>query len=1329
LIVVSLTCFVSVVATEPSSFSPTTTDESIISSDLPVDAASRSLALLLLLLNIDGEDDDDNNDNDNNDNDKDDTDIDDIYESEEEIIPQTHLINTDDDNYKNTCNKNNIGNNDDDDGDNNDNDKYHPFLVICTVDGDILVLNALDGSLICSFNSGIPLVGPSEPLNDDDDDEDHDHDHDNNHEDADDERDDEDYYQRRIVPGLDGQLYVTASDGFLKPLEITVLDVLANPVKTCKSKSNNNNNNDHDDSDSDGGDSTTNKSDKDNNNNDNTNDDNNSNYDNNDDHNSIECGIVTATKSTSLFALDATSGTLVWHQHPNGTTLKMDYNDDDDDIDINKNDEDIDIGFSSTRRRRKKRQKQKRKKESQTKTTVLLQREDVIVQQISTDTGASVWNVTLGTLQALEFGGDNGGGRQGGSTSQGRGSMDDEYNNQLPSSPTNNNERGLLPTGEETENNGNNNEHNNDNNNNLLSTKLPNVIFSEDGTSLTAVHPSSGNNKVMWSREFPTIVASVFGLNGKSWEPLTVLDEHETAPLLPETDIDNNDLSLELALINQSNNNDDDREFINSFHTDLLINHGGRGDRDRLFQNAIRQHRRRQQSPPLLPSFSSSKSTMLIGGNDNDYYDDGLYYLSPYHHRNNYQLQLPSPTDYDQDARRFFCLFPNSLCLSMGTQGLFLRWPLLLLAAICVATIAIVAYRRFYEQEIKKNEKKTKLSKRWSELTAASMHSRISRNSRTSRVSFLDDDGSNHQVHSADNVDLYGDFDSSDKFDNHTPLRSPRPHRRPRRNSIAISSPVVPANDLINNAIATGDKKQNNNNDININIVSTNGLIRSSSMPGNMDQHQRMSMVQMTPVNLNNERISPYGSPKVAGIAAIASPPAMLPLEAQSSHGVGLIDGTIPLIQYTRYASEFEEIGALGKGGFGSVFQCRNALDKRDYAIKKVLIRCDSKLPQIEFSRRLKRTLREVKSLASLDHSNIVRYYTAWLELEQANHNDDSHSVVGPCSDYYLMSPSFVNDFSETRSPTWKKNILTNPFGSGGGLPSVLDHSFSSSRDDERVIPGIPEALDDYGFVFDRSEGEKPCTNPDVRKVEAAIDQSTSKTDALSPNTNRLNYGVAFQSFRSSQSSVEESTVGWSRESLNQSEATGEDNKSKSKSATKESATAVETSTSQRYMLYIQMQFCSQKTLADFLSNEEARKGPSGSSIGGVDIPYALNLFLQTCQGVKHVHTQGLIHRDLKPNNVFIDDTGAVKVGDFGLSRESSDNSSGAEAEPVMTGSENYGYNGDITAGVGTRSYASPEQMKGGSDYDSSTDIYSLGIILFELCFPMYTVSASIWTE
>ena len=88
-----------------------------------------------------------------------------------------------------------------------------------------------------------------------------------------------------------------------------------------------------------------------------------------------ECGIVTATKSTTLFALNVASGELVWQQSPNGTTTTSSRTP------------------SSTT--------------TTNTTTVLLQREDVLVQQLSTDSGKSVWNVTLGTLQALEFG-DNG---------------------------------------------------------------------------------------------------------------------------------------------------------------------------------------------------------------------------------------------------------------------------------------------------------------------------------------------------------------------------------------------------------------------------------------------------------------------------------------------------------------------------------------------------------------------------------------------------------------------------------------------------------------------------------------------------------------------------------------------------------------------------------------------------------------------------------------------------------------------------------------------------------------------------------------------------------
>jgi tetratricopeptide (TPR) repeat protein len=101
-----------------------------------------------------------------------------------------------------------------------------------------------------------------------------------------------------------------------------------------------------------------------------------------------------------------------------------------------------------------------------------------------------------------------------------------------------------------------------------------------------------------------------------------------------------------------------------------------------------------------------------------------------------------------------------------------------------------------------------------------------------------------------------------------------------------------------------------------------------------------------------------------------------------------------------------------------------------------------------------------------------------------------------------------------------------------------------------------------------------------------------------------------------------------------------------------------------------------------------------------------LELFLSICAGVQHAHTKGIIHRDLKPSNVLVTAQGGppvVKVIDFGISKA-------LEQPPdrtVLTGQAQM---------IGTPLYLSPEQAgSSGLDVDTRTDVYALGVLLYEL--------------
>jgi serine/threonine protein kinase/tetratricopeptide (TPR) repeat protein len=102
-----------------------------------------------------------------------------------------------------------------------------------------------------------------------------------------------------------------------------------------------------------------------------------------------------------------------------------------------------------------------------------------------------------------------------------------------------------------------------------------------------------------------------------------------------------------------------------------------------------------------------------------------------------------------------------------------------------------------------------------------------------------------------------------------------------------------------------------------------------------------------------------------------------------------------------------------------------------------------------------------------------------------------------------------------------------------------------------------------------------------------------------------------------------------------------------------------------------------------------------------------LRLFLHVCEAVQHAHQKGIIHRDLKPSNILVmieDEEAVPKVIDFGVAR--------AISQP-LTEQTLYTEQGQL---VGTPEYMSPEQADAGNqDIDTRTDVYSLGVVLYEL--------------
>lgn len=395
-------------------------------------------------------------------------------------------------------------------------------------------------------------------------------------------------------------------------------------------------------------------------------------------------------------------------------------------------------------------------------------------------------------------------------------------------------------------------------------------------------------------------------------------------------------------------------------------------------------------------------------------------------------------------------------------------------------------------------------------------------------------------------------------------------------------------------------------------------------------------------------------------------------------------------ITLSRYSREFDEIHFIARGGFGSVYKARNKLDGIEYAVKKVNIKYRT-------MKRLFKHVEEVKTFASLNHTNIVPYKTAWLEPKfdvapkatsvptgTTIPVQKQRNAMKPLADTFQTDASCSSSSSGSSSSSSSSNDDGSYLETGSSDSeddTNLDHKFSRrfTKDDSSEFIKFEGSNDgDDGDDDDDEIDGANMSQPKPFKMEPARCKralckvnnniSVEKTPPQKVSWATLYIQMAFRPLtlrtwldqRNKSLHFDEFYKDFLRDCVPTTIENDDDNDNRPSTST-----------------------------VSRVNDRSRRNRRRTSSKAALEInlttprsplDVTIDIFTQALNALQYIHSQDIVHHDIKPSNIFIDceKTGDlyIQLGDFGL------------ACPLQSKHA-------PDAMIGTPIYAAPEQMVG----------------------------------